>query len=178
MPGLFYITLAGRPKKGATQRGAPGGEIAESSKSAYHFDIYFSFWERRLNLMRTLLAALFLASAFIACSGGGGTGAGSSGGSGNGSIQLSPMGTSSRPIDESINSPFTLTASEGGYSADFTARTIVGKCWVVQPPTTSNGVWTVAPDGLICIGVSHGDTEQIQVEDLSGHRAVTYIHSI
>lgn len=93
----------------------------------------------------------------------------------NNSIALSPLGTASAPAEESIDFSFTLTATESGYSGNFTARTVVGKCFVVQPPTTSPGTWSVSPEGLICIGGSKADTEQIQVTDSNGHSASTYV---
>jgi hypothetical protein len=91
-------------------------------------------------------------------------------------IQLSPHGTASNPADESIESSFTLTAVEDGYTGQFTAQTIVGKCWVVQAPITTSGAWIVVPQGLDCNSVR--DTEQIQVKDTNGHSAVTYIRSV
>lgn len=91
-------------------------------------------------------------------------------------IQLSPSGTAAKPADQSIKSSFTLTAVEDGYTGQFTAQTIVGKCWVVQAPTTTSGAWIVVPQGLTC--GSDLDTEQIQVKDTNGHSAVTYIHSL
>lgn len=96
-------------------------------------------------------------------------------GNNNGLIQLSPLGTAANPAEESINESFTLTATESGYTGNFAAQTIVGKCWVVQPPISSPGTWTVAPQGLLCIGGSKADTEQIQVKDSNGNSAITYI---
>jgi hypothetical protein len=91
-------------------------------------------------------------------------------------IQLNPNGTPSSPAQQSIKSSFTLIAEEDGYTGQFTAQTIVGKCWVVQAPTTTSGAWIVVPEGLTC--ASDLDTEQIQVTDTNGHSAVTYIRSI
>jgi len=96
-------------------------------------------------------------------------------GNNNGLIQLSPLGTAASPAEESINYPFTLTATESGYTGNFTAQTIVGKCFVVQPPISSPGTWSVAPVGLICTGGSKADTEQIQVKDSNGNSAITYV---
>jgi hypothetical protein len=91
-------------------------------------------------------------------------------------IQLSPNGTAAKPADESVDKSFTLTAIEDGYTGQFTAETIVGKCWVVQAPISTHGAWTVVPEGLTC--ASDLDTEKIQVKDTNGHTAVTYIHSV
>lgn len=93
-------------------------------------------------------------------------------------ILLSPNGTASQPVDESINESFTLMATEAGYSGSFTATKISGQCFKVQPPLTSSGSWVVAPQGLYCIGGSKGDTEEFEVTDMNGHSAVTYIHTI
>ncbi len=89
-------------------------------------------------------------------------------------IQLNPAGTSTKPVDESITSSFTLTAVEDGYTGQFTAQTITGTCWVVQAPITTSGAWTVVPQGLTC---SRHATDQIEVKDTNGHSASTYIHS-
>jgi hypothetical protein len=89
-------------------------------------------------------------------------------------VQLTPHGTASNPTNVSIKSSFTLIAVEDGYTGEFTAQTIVGKCWVVQSPITTSGAWTVVPQGLMC---SNYDTEQIQVKDTNGNSATTYIHS-
>jgi hypothetical protein len=109
--------------------------------------------------------------------GGGSAGPGGAGGS-SGLILLSPNGTASKPIDESISEPFILSATEAGYSGNFTARKVSGECFKVQPPAVSSGYWTIAPDGLYCIGGSKGDTEEFQVTDSYGHSAITYIHTI
>jgi hypothetical protein len=90
-------------------------------------------------------------------------------------IRLTPNGTASSPAAESIKSSFTLIAVEDGYTGQFTAQTIVGKCWVVQTPIETSGAWTVVPQGPTC---SKLDTEQIQVKDTNGHSAVTYIRSM
>lgn len=90
-------------------------------------------------------------------------------------IQLTPSGTSAKPVDQSIAHSFTLLAVEDGYTGEFTAQTIIGTCWVVQSPTTTSGAWTVVPQGSTC---SHLDTEQIRVKDTNGHSAVTYIRSV
>jgi hypothetical protein len=90
-------------------------------------------------------------------------------------IQLDPNGTASNPVSKSIASSFTLTAIEDGYTGLFTAETVVGKCWVVQTPTTTSGAWTVVPQGSTCPKL---DTEKIQVNDTNGHSAVTYIRSV
>jgi hypothetical protein len=89
-------------------------------------------------------------------------------------VQLSPNGTASKPAPESIESSFTLTAVEDGYTGQFSADTIRGECWVVQSPVTTSGAWTVVPQGLTC---SKLDTEQIQVKDTNGNSAITYIRS-
>jgi hypothetical protein len=91
-------------------------------------------------------------------------------------IQLNPSGTATNPARQSIASSFTLTAEEDGYTGQFTAQTIVGKCWVVQAPVTTSGAWTVVPEGTTCS--TRLDTEQIQVKDSKGNSAVTYIRSI
>jgi len=91
-------------------------------------------------------------------------------------IRLDPNGTASSPADESIKASFELTAVEDGYTGEFTAQTIVGKCWVVQAPITTSGAWVVVPQGTTCS--TDLDTEQIQVKDTNGHSAVTFIHSI
>jgi hypothetical protein len=90
-------------------------------------------------------------------------------------IQLSPNGTASNPAPQSISSSFTLTAVEDGYTGQFTAQTIVGKCWVVQSPVTTGGAWTVVPQGTTC--ATKLDVEQIRVRDTNGNQAVTYIRS-
>jgi hypothetical protein len=90
-------------------------------------------------------------------------------------IQLDPSGTSAQPADEPVSSSFTLTAVEDGYTGEFTAQTIVGTCWVVQAPVTSNGAWVVVPQGVTC--ARNHNVEQIQVKDTNGHSAVTYIRS-
>jgi hypothetical protein len=90
-------------------------------------------------------------------------------------IQLTPKGTASKPVDQSIAKSFTLVAVEDGYTGEFSAQTIVGTCWVVQAPTTTSGAWTVVPQGSTCAQL---DTEQIQVKDTNGHSAVTYIRSV
>jgi hypothetical protein len=120
---------------------------------------------------------LVLTLALTACSGGPGTGAGGGNG-GSGAIQLSPSGTAAHPVDESINESFALTATEGGYGGNFTARKISGQCFEIDPPTTSSGYWIVAPKGLYCVGGSKGDAEEFQVTDTAGRSAVTYIHTI
>ena len=89
-------------------------------------------------------------------------------------IQLRPNGTASNPAPESIASSFTLTAVEDGYTGQFTAQTIEGKCWVVQAPTETSGAWTVSPEGTKCADL---DTERILVKDLKGNSATTYIRS-
>jgi len=91
-------------------------------------------------------------------------------------IQLSPNGTASNPVKQSVTSSFTLTAVEDGYTGQFTAQTIVGECWVVQSPVTSGGAWTVVPQGSTCN--SNHDVEKIQVKDTNGHSADTYIQSV
>jgi hypothetical protein len=90
-------------------------------------------------------------------------------------IQLTPNGTAANPAGRPITSSFTLIAQEDGYTGQFTAETIVGKCWVVQAPVTTSGAWTVVPQGLTC---SKLGTEQIRVRDTNGHSAVTYIRSL
>jgi hypothetical protein len=88
------------------------------------------------------------------------------------------LGTASSPANESISSSFELSASESGYHGSFSARTIVGQCWVVQPPTSGATSFDVAPTGLLCEGGLNGDTEQIQVSDSNGNSVITFIHSI
>lgn len=90
-------------------------------------------------------------------------------------IRLDPNGTATNPVSKSIESSFTLTAVEDGYTGQFTAETIVGECWVVQTPISTSGAWTVVPQGATC---SKLDTEKIQVRDTNGHSAVTYIRSV
>ncbi len=90
-------------------------------------------------------------------------------------IQLTPKGTKAQPAEQSIAHSFTLLAVEDGYTGQFSAQTIVGKCWVVQAPIMTGGAWTVVPQGSTC---SRLDTEQIQVKDTNGHSAVTYIRSV
>jgi|SRR5579871_1025733 len=90
-------------------------------------------------------------------------------------IQLTPHGTAAKPADQSIAKSFTLTAVEDGYTGEFTAKTIVGTCWVVQAPITTGGAWTVNPQGSSCPQL---DTEEIQVKDAKGNSAVTYIRSV
>lgn len=90
-------------------------------------------------------------------------------------IQISPHGTKGSPAKEPITSSFTLFAVEDGYSSDFTADTIVGKCWVVQTPLTTGGAWTVVPQGSTC---DEHDVEQIQVKDQKGNSAITYIRGV
>lgn len=88
-------------------------------------------------------------------------------------IQLNPNGTRTNPATQSIHKSFTLFAVEDGYTGQFTADTIVGKCWVVQAPISTGGAWVVVPQGVTC--ASDLDTEQIQVKDAKGNSAVTYI---
>jgi hypothetical protein len=90
-------------------------------------------------------------------------------------IQLNPSGSAASPARQSIANSFTLTAVEDGYTGQFTAQTVVGKCWVVQSPITTGGAWTVVPQGATC--ASDLDTERIQVKDTNGHSASTYIRS-
>ena len=90
-------------------------------------------------------------------------------------IQLTPDGTATNPVPEPVTQSFTLIAVEDGYTGNFTAQTVVGKCWVVQSPVTTGGAWTVVPQGLTC---NQDDVEQIKVTDTNGHAAVTYIHSV
>ena len=90
-------------------------------------------------------------------------------------IQLSPSGTATNPAKQSIQSSFTLTAEEDGYTGQFTAQTIVGTCWVVQAPTTTSGAWVVVPEGVTC--GTNLNVEQIKVTDQKGNSAVTYIRS-
>lgn len=87
-------------------------------------------------------------------------------------IQLTPSGSSSSPVPESITRSFTLIAVEDGYTGQFTAQTISGSCWVVQTPVTTTGAWTVVPQGVTC---GHNETNEIQVKDQKGNSAVTYI---
>ncbi len=91
-------------------------------------------------------------------------------------VQITPSGTPTDPAPVSIQKSFTLIAVEDGYTGEFTAQTIVGKCWVVQAPITTSGAWIVVPQGSTCS--SDRDVEQIQVKDTEGHSAVTYIRSI
>ena len=90
-------------------------------------------------------------------------------------IQLSPNGTPSHPAPQSIKSSFTLTAVEDGYTGNFTAETVAGKCWVVQSPNTTGGAWTVVPQGTTC--ATKLDVERILVKDQKGNQATTYIRS-
>ena len=90
-------------------------------------------------------------------------------------IQLSPRGTAAKPANQPIAKAFTLFAVEDGYTGEFSARTIVGTCWVVQAPIVTGGAWTIVPQGTTC---GHLDTEQIQVKDTNGNSAVTYIRSV
>jgi hypothetical protein len=133
--------------------------------------------------MRTILVAAVCAVALSACGGKGSSSAVPSSSTStttaaSGIIALSPSGTVSAPANESILTPFVLTASESGYSGNFTAKTIVGTCWVVQAPTTAAAAFVVRPSGLLCVGGFNGDTEQIEVTDSLGHQAITYIHSV
>lgn len=91
-------------------------------------------------------------------------------------VQITPSGTPSKPAPVSIAKSFTLIAVEDGYTGNFTAQTVVGKCWVVQAPVTTSGAWTVVPQGLTCN--SDRDVEQIQVKDTNGNSANTYIRSV
>jgi hypothetical protein len=90
-------------------------------------------------------------------------------------VQITPSGTPTDPAPVSIQKSFTLIAVEDGYTGQFTAQTIVGKCWVVQSPITTGGAWTVVPQGATCS--SDRAVEQIQVKDTDGHSALTYIRS-
>jgi hypothetical protein len=90
-------------------------------------------------------------------------------------IQLTPDGTASSPAVQSVKSSFTLIAVEDGYTGEFTAKTTVGECWVVQTPVTNSGAWTIVPQGTTCS--TNPGTEQIQVKDTNGNSAVTYIRS-
>lgn len=87
-------------------------------------------------------------------------------------IQLTPSGSLSSPAAEPITRSFTLFAVEDGYTGQFTADTITGKCWVVQTPVTTSGAWTVVPQGVTC---GKSETNEIQVKDQKGNSAVTYI---
>lgn len=124
-----------------------------------------------MNFVRSTFLVILVAAS-TSCSGSG-TGAG--GGNGSAVIQITPYGTASKPFYESISTPFLLSATESGYSGSFTAVKISGQCFKVQPPATSPGYWTLEPDGGLCIGGSHGDTEEFEVTDGNGHSAVTYI---
>jgi len=128
--------------------------------------------------MKHLLFAAAASFSLASCSGGGGSSGGTPSIPPSGVIVLSPNGTASSPANESIASPFVLTASESGYNGNFTAQTIVGNCFVVQPPTTAPAAFTVSPAGLLCVGGFNGDTEQIKVSDTLGNSAITYIHAI
>jgi hypothetical protein len=90
-------------------------------------------------------------------------------------IQLSPSGTPTNPAPQSIQKSFTLTAVEDGYTGNFTAETVVGKCWVVQSPVTTGGAWTVVPQGTTC--ATKLDVERILVKDQKGNQAATFIKS-
>jgi len=90
-------------------------------------------------------------------------------------IQLTPSGSASNPVPETVTQSFTLIAVEDGYTGSFTAQTVVGKCWVVQTPVTNSGAWLVAPQGLDC---NQHDVEEIRVTDTNGHSAVTYIRGV
>ncbi len=90
-------------------------------------------------------------------------------------VQITPSGTPSAPALVSIQKSFTLIAVEDGYTGQFTAQTIVGKCWVVQSPVTTSGAWIVVPQGATCS--SDRNVEQIQVKDTNNHSAITYIRS-
>ncbi len=90
-------------------------------------------------------------------------------------VQITPDGTAAKPADESAATSFTLIAVEDGYTGQFTAQTIVGKCWVVQTPITTSGAFTVVPQGVAC---DHGNVDQIQVKDTNGNSAVTYIRAV
>ncbi len=90
-------------------------------------------------------------------------------------IRLTPNGSQGNPATEPIKSSFTLLAVEDGYTGQFTADTIAGKCWVVQSPVTTGGAWTVVPQGTTC---DKHDVEQIQVKDQKGNEASTYIRGV
>jgi len=90
-------------------------------------------------------------------------------------IQLTPDGTATNPVPEPVTQSFTLIAVEDGYTGNFTAQTVAGKCWVVSSPVTTSGAWTVVPQGVTC---NQDDVEQIKVTDTNGHAALTYIHSV
>lgn len=127
------------------------------------------------------VAAAFCMAALMAACGRGGKATSSSvipASGASGIIVLSPMGSAASPANESILSSFVLTASEAGYSGNFTAQTIVGTCWVVKPPTTAVAAFVVSPSGLLCVGGFNGDTEQIKVTDGNGNSTITYIHSV
>lgn len=108
--------------------------------------------------------------AMTACSG-----SSTGGGATTGAIKLSPSGTAAFPVYESIDYPFALSATEGGYSGNFTARKVSGECFKVQPPATSAGYWEVAPDSGLCVGGTKGSADEFEVTDTDGHSAVTYI---
>jgi hypothetical protein len=128
-----------------------------------------------LRALPALCVAILIASA--GCSSGGGTPLpGPTGASGT--IVLSPLGSAASPAPESIYSTFTLTASESGYSGNFTAQTIAGMCWVVQAPTSAPSTFVVKAAGSLCVGAGGGIVDQIQVSDTLGHSAITYILSI
>ncbi len=89
-------------------------------------------------------------------------------------IQLTPNGTPGSPAIQSTKSSFTLIAVEDGYTGQFSAETIAGKCWVVRTPVVTSGAFTVDPQGLGC---GRAQTDTIAVKDMKGNSAVTYIRS-
>lgn len=87
-------------------------------------------------------------------------------------IQLSPSGSQGNPASEPIDKSFTLFAVEDGYTGEFTADVVHGKCWVVQTPVTTGGAWTIVPQGATC---AKHDVEEILVKDMKGNSASTFI---
>ena len=131
--------------------------------------------QKRPHLRAILALCVAAIAVLVGCGGGGGIvpnpGA-------SGVIVLTPLGTATSPAAESIYSAFTLTATESGYSGNFTAQTIAGVCWVVQAPTSAPATFVVKAAGSSCVGGSAGIVDQIQVTDSLGHSAITYIVSI
>jgi hypothetical protein len=144
-------------------RKAASDAIREEGSEAFSELFTIGVW---MNDLRRLFMAVVIVSNVVACTHSNFT---------PNVIQLNPHGTATKPANESIESSFTLIATEDGYTGQFTAQTTVGQCWVVQTPITTSGAFTVVPQGLTC---GKHDTDTIQVKDFNGHSAVTYIHSV
>jgi hypothetical protein len=87
-----------------------------------------------------------------------------------GAIVLDPAGTASNPFSEPIFGGFTLTASEVGYSGNFTATTDASACFQTTSPTSTNSFNYSGSLTGNCSAL-----QSIVVTDTNGHSATTVI---